>query len=162
IFFLVGIAINDWQHASGVLLGSIVGALVGSYHASAAFSPLDPESLIARGVYENAALGLYGDNPRLSPVDSFPWSPSTIPPLRRRLLAVLLTRLLPLARRPALLAACLVPPWPVLGLGWLDERLIRSPLAPSPRDKTAPPGARSVFSLEPPQSSPWSLQYDRL
>ena len=34
LLFLVGIALNDWQHASWVLVGSVVGMLVGSYHAT--------------------------------------------------------------------------------------------------------------------------------
>src|SRR5262249_17953119 len=81
LFFLVGIAINDWQHASWVLFGSIVGALVGVYHASGAASRLDPESLITRGLYENIALGLYGYNATLAAVALFLWRRSTIPPI---------------------------------------------------------------------------------
>ena len=39
LLFLVGIALSDWEHAVWVLVGSIVGMLVGSYHATAAASP---------------------------------------------------------------------------------------------------------------------------
>ena len=57
LLFLVGIALSDWQHASWVLAGSIVGMLVGSYHATAAARVLDPESLVDRALLENVAWG---------------------------------------------------------------------------------------------------------
>jgi urea transporter len=132
IFFLVGIAISDWQHASWVLLGSIVGALVGVYHASGAATRLDPESLIVRGLYENVALGLYGYNATLAAVALFLWRKSAIPALLGMLLAVLLTELFPLVGLPALTAPFVVATWLVLALGWLDGRLFRVPAAASP------------------------------
>ena len=48
---------SDWKHASWVLLGSIVGMLVGSYHATAAADALDPESLVDRGLLDNVGSG---------------------------------------------------------------------------------------------------------
>ena len=57
LLFLAGIAVNDWRHASWVLLGSVVGMLLGSYHATAAMRPLDPESLVERALAENVASG---------------------------------------------------------------------------------------------------------
>ena len=35
LLFLAGIAVNDWRHATWVLLGSVIGMLMGSYHAGA-------------------------------------------------------------------------------------------------------------------------------
>ena len=72
LLFLAGIALNDWRHALWVLLGSIVGMLVGSYHATAAARALDPESLVDRALTENVALGLYGYNATLAAVALFP------------------------------------------------------------------------------------------
>ena len=48
LLFLVGIALNDWRHASWVLVGSVVGMLVGIYHATVAARALDPESFVDR------------------------------------------------------------------------------------------------------------------
>src|SRR5262249_34369520 len=58
LLFLIGIALNDWRHASWVLLGSVVGMLVGNSHATATASAVDPESLANRTLTENIALGL--------------------------------------------------------------------------------------------------------
>ncbi len=98
LLFLVGIALNDWRHASWVLVGSIVGMLVGSYHATSAAGALDPESLVERGLAENVALGLYGYNATLAAVALFLWRRSLIPPLLGMLLSVPLTEFVPHAR----------------------------------------------------------------
>src|SRR5262249_37781691 len=89
LLFLIGIALNDWKHASWVLLGSIVGMLLGSYHANAAAGTLDPESLVARGLLENVALGLYGYNATLAAVALFLWRPAGGPPLPGVILSAL-------------------------------------------------------------------------
>ncbi len=44
LLFLAGIAIGDWKHAVWVLLGSVIGMLVGGYHATAAARTLDAEN----------------------------------------------------------------------------------------------------------------------
>lgn len=50
LFFLAGLAINDWRHAVLGLLGSVVGTLVGAYHSS-------PHETISIGIFGyNAAL----------------------------------------------------------------------------------------------------------
>ena len=50
LLFLIGIALNDRQHAAWVLLGSVVGMLVASYHVDAAHASARPrERLIERG-----------------------------------------------------------------------------------------------------------------
>ena len=127
LLFLVGIALSNWEHAVWVLLGSIVGMLVGSYHATAAARVLDPESLVERGLLENVALGLYGYNATLAAVALFLWRRSLIPPLLGMLLAVLLTDLIPMLGLPALTAPFVLATWLVLAFGWLDRRLVREP-----------------------------------
>lgn len=124
ILFLIGIALGDWQHASWVLLGSIVGALMGSYHATAGARALDPESLVDRALLENVALGLYGYNATLAAVALFLWRRSLIPPLLGMLISVPLTELLPQLGLPALTAPFVLATWLVLLLGWLDPRLL--------------------------------------
>jgi urea transporter len=131
LLFLVGIALSNWEHAVWVLLGSIVGMLVGSYHATAAARVLDPESLVERGLLENVALGLYGYNATLAAVALFLWRRSLIPPLLGMLLAVLLTDLIPMLGLPALTAPFVLATWLVLAFGWLDRRLVREPAVTS-------------------------------
>jgi len=129
LLFLVGIALNNWEHAVWVLTGSIVGMIVGSYHATAAARVLDPESLVERGLLDNVALGLYGYNATLAAVALFLWRRSLIPPLLGMLLSVLLTDLVPMLGLPALTAPFVLVTWLVLALGWLDRRLVREPAA---------------------------------
>jgi len=129
LLFLVGIALNNWEHAVWVLTGSIVGMIVGSYHATAAARVLDPESLVERGLFDNVALGLYGYNATLAAVALFLWRRSLIPPLLGMLLSVLLTDLVPMLGLPALTAPFVLVTWLVLALGWLDRRLVREPAA---------------------------------
>ena len=71
-----------------MLVGSVVGMLVGIYHATVAARALDPESLVDRGLTENVALGLYGYNATLAAVALFLWRRSLIPPLLGMLLSV--------------------------------------------------------------------------
>jgi urea transporter len=132
LLFLAGIALSDWKHASWVLFGSIVGMLLGSYHATAAAKILDPESLVERALLDNVALGLYGYNATLAAVALFLWRRSLIPPILGILLSVLLTDLAPLLGLPALTAPFVVATWLVLGLGWLDGRLLQAAGSPSP------------------------------
>jgi len=129
LLFLVGIALNNWEHAVWVLTGSIVGMIVGSYHATAAARVLDPESLVERGLLDNVALGLYGYNATLAAVALFLWRRSLIPPLLGMLLSVLLTDLVPMLGLPALTAPFVLVTWLVLALGWLDRRLVRESAA---------------------------------
>jgi len=129
LLFLVGIALSNWEHAVWVLVGSIVGMLMGSYHATAAARVLDPESLVERGLLDNVALGLYGYNATLAAVALFLWKRSLIPPLLGMLLSVLLTDLIPMLGLPALTAPFVLVTWLVLAFGWLDRRLVREPAA---------------------------------
>jgi urea transporter len=130
LLFLAGIALNDWRHASWVLVGSIVGMLMGSYHVVAAARALDPESLVDRAMTENVALGLYGYNATLAAVALFLWRRSLIPPLLGILISVPLTELVPMLGLPALTAPFVLATWIVLAFGWLDGRLFReSPAA---------------------------------
>jgi urea transporter len=125
LLFLAGIAINDWEHAWWVLVGSIVGAMVGIHHATLTARALDPESLAGRTIFDNVALGLYGYNATLAAVALFLWRRSVIPPLLGMLLTVPITELFPLIGLPALTAPFVLATWLVLGFGWLDGRLFR-------------------------------------
>lgn len=121
--FLAGLAVSNWRHAAWVLAGSVVGALVGGWHATGASRLLDPESLVVRPLFENIALGLYGYNATLAAVALSLWRRSSIPPLLGILLAVLLTDLVPLLGLPALTAPFVLATWLVLAVGKLDETL---------------------------------------
>jgi urea transporter len=132
LFFLAGIALNDWRHASWVLLGSIVGMLVGSYHASAAARTLDPESLVERGLTENVALGLYGYNATLAAVALFLQKRSLILPLLGMLISVPITELIPMLGLPALTAPFVLATWLVMAFVWLEVRLFREPATAAP------------------------------
>jgi len=132
LLFLAGIALNDWRHASLVLLGSVAGMLVGSYHATAAARALDPESLVDRALTENVVLGLYGYNATLAAVALFLWKRSLIPPLLGMLLSVPITELVPMLGLPALTAPFVLATWLVLAVGWLDRRLFREQVATAP------------------------------
>jgi urea transporter len=132
LLFLVGIALNDWEHALWVLLGSIIGALVAYHHATAGAIARDPECLAERGLLDNIALGLYGYNATLAAVALFLWRRSVIPPLLGILLSVPITELLPLLGLPALTAPFVLATWIVLAFGWLDGRLFRERAAAVP------------------------------
>ena len=132
LLFLIGIALNDWQHASWVLLGSIVGMLVGNYHLTAAARALDSESLVDRNLAENVVLGLYGYNATLAAVALYLWRRSLIPPLLGMILTVPLTELMPMLGLPALTAPFVLATWIVLAFGWLDGRLFIEPAESSP------------------------------
>ena len=129
LLFLVGIALSNWEHAVWVAVGSIMGMLVGSYHATAAARILDPESLVERGLLDNVVLGLYGYNATLAAVALFLWRRSLIPPLLGMLLSILLTDLIPMLGLPALTAPFVLATWLVLAFGWLDRRLVLEPAA---------------------------------
>ncbi|MDG3002844.1 urea transporter [Paludisphaera mucosa] len=121
--FLLGIAVNDRRHAAWVLAGSVVGMLVGCWHADAASQLLDPESLVDRSMYEKVALGLYGYNAPLAAVALALWRRSLIAPLLGMLLSVLLTDLVPMLGLPALTAPFVLATWIVLALGRLEAAL---------------------------------------
>jgi urea transporter len=131
LFFLVGIAISDWRHATLVLVGSIVGMLVASYPATFAVRALDPESLAERTLRENTVLGLYGYNATLAAVALFLSRRSLIWPLLGMLLSVPLTEFVPLLGLPALTAPFVLATWLVLGLANLERRLFVEPASPA-------------------------------
>jgi urea transporter len=132
LLFLAGIALNDWQHASWVLVGSIVGTLVGYYHSASWAGTVDPESLVDRGLAENVALGLYGYNATLAAVALFLWRRSVIPPLLGMLLSVPITDLVPMSGLPALTAPFVLATWLVLAFGWVDGRIFPEPARMAP------------------------------
>lgn len=125
ILFLAGIAVNDWRHATWVLLAAVFGTLLGVYHASAPVAALDPESLTERTLVEIVALGLYGYNATLAAVALFLDKRSLIPPLVGVTLSVPITDLVPMLGLPALTAPFVIATWLVLALRWLEGRLFR-------------------------------------
>jgi urea transporter len=127
LLFLIGIALNDWRHASWVLAGSIVGMLVGSHHATLAARGLDAERLVDRALTDNIALGLFGYNATLAAVALFLWRRSLIPSLLGMLFSVAFTEMVPMLGLPALTAPFVLATWLVLALGWLDGRVFREP-----------------------------------
>ena len=129
LLFLVGIAINDWEHAIWVVLASLLGMLVGMYVATAATAP-DEERLVDRGLLENVGLGLYGYNATLAAVALFLWRRSLIPPLLGILISVPITEYFPMLGLPTLTAPFVLATWLVLVLGWLEGRFF-GPSAPS-------------------------------
>lgn len=113
LLFVIGIAVNDWQHALWVVLASLLGMLVGVYHHDSA--------------EEVAALGLYGYNATLAAVALFLWRRSLIPPLLGILISVPITEYFPLLGLPTLTAPFVLATWLVLALGWLEGRLFGPP-----------------------------------
>ncbi|MFO0907662.1 MAG: urea transporter [Isosphaeraceae bacterium] len=112
LLFLVGIAINDREHAAWTVVGSVVGLLVALYHHDT------PE--------EAAALGLYGYNAALTAIAVFLWRRSLIPPLLGILLSVPLTEHFPIPGVPALTAPFVLATWVVLTLGWVEAKFLRT------------------------------------
>jgi urea transporter len=131
LLFLIGIALSDWQHASWVVIGSVVGVLLATCIANAGTQAVDPESLVERTVFQNMALGLYGYNATLAAIALYLWRRSLIPALLGILLSVPLTEYVPMLGLPALTAPFVLASWIVLGLGWLDGRLFREKLSAS-------------------------------
>ncbi|MFO0927819.1 MAG: urea transporter [Gemmataceae bacterium] len=123
MFLLAGIAVSDREHGGWVLLGSVVGMLVASYHVSVGADSIDPERLIERARFDNIQLGLYGYNATLAPVALFLRRRSLLAPLLGILLAEPLTELMPLLGLPALTAPFVLATWIVLVLAWLEGRL---------------------------------------
>jgi urea transporter len=116
LLFLVGIALNDWEHALWVVAASLIGLLVGIYHHASAD--------------EVAGLGLYGYNATLAAIALFLWRRSLIPPLLGILISVPLTENFSMVGLPALTAPFVLATWLVLALGWLEARLF-APRAPA-------------------------------
>jgi urea transporter len=117
LLFLIGIAINDWEHAIWVVLASLLGMLVGVYHHDS------PE--------EVAALGIYGYNATLAAVAVFLWRRSLIPPLLGILISVPLTEYFP-PGLPALTAPFVLATWIVLVLCWLEGKFVARPAPSTP------------------------------
>jgi urea transporter len=124
LLFLAGIAISNREHAGWVLVASLLGMVVVSYHLDAAERALDPERLIERDQFENVRLGLYGYNATLAAVALYLWRRSLIPPLMGIAISVPLTELIPRLGLPALTAPFVLATWIVLALGWLERRLL--------------------------------------
>lgn len=127
LFFLLGIAINDRGHALWVVVGSAVGMLVASYHATAGSDAIHIERLLEHVHSDNIALGLYGYNATLTAVALYLWKKSIIPPLLGTILSVPVTELIPILGLPALTAPFVITTWLVMGLGSIEQRFFRKP-----------------------------------
>lgn len=132
LFFVVGIALSDWRHASWVVAGSVIGMLVSHYHLDATARALDPERLVERALAENIVLGLYGYNATLVAVALYLWRRSLIAPLLGVIISVPITELVPMLGLPALTAPFVLAAWIVLAFGWLEGKLFRAPAATVP------------------------------
>jgi urea transporter len=109
LFFLAGMALNNWRHACWSVVASLVGMLVGIYHHDSSA--------------EVAALGLYGYNAVLAAIALVVWRPSVIPPLVGIVLSVPLTENIPLLGLPALTAPFVIATWLVQALCWFEAKL---------------------------------------
>jgi urea transporter len=110
LFFLAGMALNNWKPACWAVVASLVGMLVGIHHHDSSA--------------EVAALGLYGYNAVLTALALSVWRPSSVlAPLLGILLSVPLTENFPLIGLPALTAPFVLSTWTVQALvlfeGWL-------------------------------------------
>lgn len=131
LLFLIGIALNDRQHAAWVLIGSVLGMIVASYHIDAGMRALDPEKLIVRNQFENIQLGLYGYNATLAAVALFLWRRSLLLSVVGIILTVPLTEFVPMLGISALTAPFVLATWIVMILVWLDETLLSDRSAPA-------------------------------
>ncbi len=113
LLFLIGIAINDWEHAVWVVLASALGMLVGIYHHESAD--------------EIAGLGLYGYNATLAAIALFLWRRSLLLPLLGILISVPITEYFPMIGLPTLTVPFVLATWLVLALVWLEARLFGPP-----------------------------------
>jgi urea transporter len=117
LFFLAGMALNNWRHACWAVVASLLGMLVGIYHHDSSA--------------EVAALGLYGYNAVLAALALSVWRPSLLAPILGIVLSVPLTENFPLLGLPALTAPFVLSTWLVQAL-LLLERWLYGPRAPSP------------------------------
>jgi len=129
LLFLAGIAVNDREHAAWVVVASVLGMVVASYHLTTGAQALDPERLVMRAQFENVALGLYGYNATLVAVALFLWRRSFIAPLLGIVLSVPVTELVPLLGVPALTAPFVLTTWLVLAIAWLERQWLGEPAA---------------------------------
>lgn len=121
--FVIGIAVSNWRHAVWVVLASLIGMLVGSYHLTPTLRALDVERLVERAQSEIVALGLYGYNATLAAVALYLWRRSLIAPLLGVLLTVPIAEAIPLVGLPALTAPFVLATWIVLALGEIERRV---------------------------------------
>jgi urea transporter len=126
ILFFAGLAASNWRHASLALMGSIVGTLVGLYHAD---KPGDIE------------IGIYGYNAALAAIALHLWRPSILIPLLGVLISTPITEFFnPLTGLPALTAPFVLACWVVLAIGALEPYFHPRP-APAPAPPGSPDGA---------------------
>lgn len=123
VLFVIGIAISNNRHAGLVLLGSVIGALLASYHVDATHRAIDPEKIIERDLFENIRLGLYGYNAALASVALYLWRRSLIPSLLGAIVTVPMTEFFPKTGLPALTAPFVLATWLVMAVAWLDARM---------------------------------------
>lgn len=127
ILFVAGLAVSNWRHAGLALMGSIVGTLVGLYHAD---KPGDIE------------IGIYGYNAALAAIALYLWRPSILIPLLGVLISTPITEFFPLTRLPTLTAPFVLACWVVLAIGALEPYFHpRSAPAPAPPDPATPADA---------------------
>jgi len=131
LLFLIGIGLNNWQHAIWVVVASALGALVAKYHVIPPMGALDAERVVDRLITEKIGFGLYGYNATLTAIALFLWRRSLIPVLLGIVLSVPLTDLFPRLGLPALTAPFVLAAWIVLAVGWLETRLFPDERSPT-------------------------------
>jgi urea transporter len=109
LFFLAGMALNNWRHACWAIVASLLGMLVGIYHHDSSA--------------EVAALGLYGYNAVLAALALSVWRPSVLAPLLGIMFTVPLTEHFPLLGFPALTAPFVLSTWLVQALVTFECRM---------------------------------------
>jgi urea transporter len=130
ILFFAGLAVSNWRHAALALMGSIVGTLVGLYHAD---KPGDIE------------IGIYGYNAALAAIALYLWRPSILIPLLGVLISTPITEFFPLTGLPTLTAPFVLACWVVLALAALEPyfnpRPAPAPVPPGSPDRATPADA---------------------
>jgi len=113
IFFVAGLAVNNWRHAVLGFVGSVLGTIVGIYHQ-------DPSGPIT--------IGIYGYNAVLAAIALYLWRKSLVIPILGAFLSTPITELFPkikdfipwldpLALTAPFVFAC----WIVIAIGALEK-----------------------------------------
>lgn len=112
LFFLIGIAINNKEHAAWVFVASLIATFAAVYHH-------DPSHDVALGVGQYSA--------PLAAIALSLWRKSIIAPTLGILLTVPLTEFFPITHLPTYTAPFVLATWIVLLLGYFENRLFSKP-----------------------------------
>ncbi len=137
LLFICGLLLSNWRHGVIAFLGAVIGTVVSYYYRD-----VDPASV---------DLGLYGFNGVLAAVSVFVVCGGK---LRLAILGALLATILMPAIADigvqTLSAPFVLATWLMLALGWIEDRWISVPSAPTP----AAPAAEPALTSQPAQALP--------